>query len=367
MIAKNEERNLPRCLASVQGVVDEIILVDTGSTDKTVKVAQTYGARVFAHVWQDDFARARNASLEPATGDWILALDADEELEPDTRVRLRSVLEGTDADGLFVCQRNFLPPRALAAYGDVKYVRLFRRRPGFAYELPLHEQIVPSILRQQGRLAETDLVIWHYGYAQPVVQGQENRLQRNVRVLEQALLSDPRNVFLCASLGLVYKQAGQEALAATHLQRALEMGAENLPEQMLAEVFFTRAQLARMQGNLPLALESAGASARLGGPSGLNALNFSAQINLQIGEQEVQAAQAVAQQQPANAAESEAQLLAGQQHLRRAHQAFRQAGAAFDELRGHPLLNPAARPEVEAALERCQGIIRSMAAYGKAA
>ena len=367
MIAKNEEKNLPRCLSSVEGVVDEIIMVDTGSTDGTVALAQAYGARVFHHAWQDDFAQARNASLAQATGDWTLVLDADEELEPGARARLRQVVESTPADGLFVCQRNYLSPRALAAYGDVMYVRLFRRRPGVVYELPLHEQVVPSILRQQGRLLTSDLVIWHYGYATPVVQGQENRLQRNIRVLEQALVHDPQNAFLCASLGLVYQQAGQETAAADYLQRAVKLGTEKLPEAMLSEVFLARAQLARKDGNVPLALEYAQTGARLGGAGGVNALNFVAQVTLQVGEQEILAAQQAVLERPANESEPAAQLEAGHRHLRQAHQAFQQACTAFGELRDHPLLNPAAKGEVEAALVRCQTVLRSTAACAETA
>ena len=133
MIAKNEEKYLGRCLASVRGVVDEIILVDTGSTDRTAEIAQSFGARVGHHAWQDDFSEARNASLELATGDWILALDADEELAPASRERLRPVVEMTEAEGVLICLRSFFPPTALCQYMDVQWVRLFRHRRDFFY------------------------------------------------------------------------------------------------------------------------------------------------------------------------------------------------------------------------------------------
>lgn len=83
MIVKNEQETLAKCLNSVKGIVDEMIIVDTGSTDKTPKIAQQFGAKVHSFNWCDDFAKARNASLSYATGQWILVLDADEILDPE--------------------------------------------------------------------------------------------------------------------------------------------------------------------------------------------------------------------------------------------------------------------------------------------
>lgn len=366
MIAKNEAKNLPRCLASVAGVVDEIILVDTGSTDETVKLATACGAKVFHHIWQDDFALARNASLASATGDWILVLDADEELEPSSKARLRSALSATTAAGLSVCQRNFFSAKALATYGDVIFVRLFRNLPGLGYELALHEQIEPSILRQNGRIEPSDLVIWHYGYTQPVVQGQENRFRRNIRVLEKELSRSPQNAFLCASLGLVYYQVKETALAETYLQRVQALGAEALPTELLAEVFLTRALIARKNDDLPLATELAQASVDLGGPGALNALNFLAQAHWQAGELALAAAQQSVRAAPRSAGESLAQMQAGRAHLARARLAFGRAYEAFSRLRHHPQLNPAAAGEVDETLGRCQTLLASAAALSPA-
>ena len=94
MIVKNEEANLGRCLESVKGVADEIIIVDTGSTDRTVEIARQHGAKIVSHQWDDDFAVARNVSLRAATSDWILVLDADEALdEEDAAASARSCAE----------------------------------------------------------------------------------------------------------------------------------------------------------------------------------------------------------------------------------------------------------------------------------
>ncbi|RLB04217.1 MAG: glycosyltransferase, partial [Deltaproteobacteria bacterium] len=84
MIVKNEEKMLPKCLESIREVADEIIIVDTGSTDNTVAIAESFGAKVYFHPWEKDFSKHRNQSLSYATGDWILQIDADETLEPES-------------------------------------------------------------------------------------------------------------------------------------------------------------------------------------------------------------------------------------------------------------------------------------------
>ena len=92
MIVKNEEENLPRCLASVEGIFDEIIVVDTGSTDRTKEIAREFGAKVFDFEWIDSFAAARNEALSHATGDYAFWLDADDVVEPVERVKLLALL-----------------------------------------------------------------------------------------------------------------------------------------------------------------------------------------------------------------------------------------------------------------------------------
>src|SRR4051795_2389135 len=94
MIVKNEQENLPACLESVRGLFDEIVVVDTGSTDRTMEIALEFGARVFDFVWVDDFAAARNAALARATGDYAFWLDADDVLDPPQRAKLQALLEG---------------------------------------------------------------------------------------------------------------------------------------------------------------------------------------------------------------------------------------------------------------------------------
>ena len=108
MIVKNEADNLPRCLNSVANIVDEIIIVDTGSTDKTVEIAERYNARVYHHPWENSFSKARNYSLKYATCDWILYLDADEELSKEDAPRLKEIVKGNNYTVIsFVIKNKF--------------------------------------------------------------------------------------------------------------------------------------------------------------------------------------------------------------------------------------------------------------------
>ncbi|WP_218080254.1 glycosyltransferase [Anthocerotibacter panamensis] len=103
MIVRDEEALLPRCLESVQGIVDEIIIVDTGSTDRIVEIASSYGAKVFYYEWTDDFAAARNVSLSYAISGWILVLDADEALTQSFRSSVKEVLKNSNNFTAYMC------------------------------------------------------------------------------------------------------------------------------------------------------------------------------------------------------------------------------------------------------------------------
>ena len=99
MIVRDEQENLPRCLGSVRGLFDEIVVVDTGSKDRTVEIARSFGARVFHFTWVDDFAAARNAALQHATGEYAFWIDADDLLEPPERVKLEALLRSLSREG----------------------------------------------------------------------------------------------------------------------------------------------------------------------------------------------------------------------------------------------------------------------------
>ena len=223
MIVKNEEANLARCLNSVLDIVDEMIIVDTGSTDSTLEIAAAYQAKIYHHVWKNDFSEARNVSLENATREWILILDGDEELTSDVRSNLKSILAQTDAEAIVFKVRNFQPPGSLSDYNDSPQIRAFRNRPSYRYQQRVHNQIGIAISSHGGKLAhhEEELMLWHYGYIQSKVQGDEDRIERSLRMLEEAVNQEPNNIYLNAKLAIIYFHHGDHSLAYTYGYRVL--------------------------------------------------------------------------------------------------------------------------------------------------
>src|SRR5262245_30111600 len=133
LVTRNEEQSLPRVLKSVAGLADEVVVADTGSTDRTVALAQQHGARVLPFAWDDDFAAGRNFALDQATGDWVLWLNPDEELLSASHDLVRQSVARDDAFAYGVVVQELLQPEAQAPLPTSLQVRLFRRRPEVHY------------------------------------------------------------------------------------------------------------------------------------------------------------------------------------------------------------------------------------------
>lgn len=215
MIVKDEEELLPHCLASVQGAVDEIIVVDTGSSDRSAEIAQQYGAVVVGFEWCEDFAAARNAGLERASGDWILFLDADEALDRAAREQIMSWTTVSGCDGLFLNIHNYTGTGQQGVTVN-PVLRLFRNAPEHRFEGRIHEQIAGAICRRNPEAAfhVTDMVIHHYGYQTAIVE-RKDKVNRNVRLLQQAVEEEPGQPFHHYNLGVEYLRVGEA-------ERALE-------------------------------------------------------------------------------------------------------------------------------------------------
>ncbi len=185
-IAKNEEKNIAASIASLGVQVAEIIVVDTGSTDNTVAVAERLGARVYRYEWQDNFAAARNFALSKATGDWVILLDADESFTQATAGNIsRAVAEAADADGLLVQLVNY--DKDKQEIMDYFYqLRLVKNQSGIHYEGAIHEELVwpkgsrPNIKRLPPELLE----IYHTGYSSSISQ---QKLERNLKMLQKEI------------------------------------------------------------------------------------------------------------------------------------------------------------------------------------
>ena len=154
LVTRNEEKNIERALRSVAGVADEMVVVETGSADRTAAVASGLGARVLPFAWQDDFSAARNFAVGAATGDWILFLNPDEELSADGRERLPACLAREDAVGFVVRVRDQLRADRPDYAAQTDQFRLFRRSAAVRYRGRLHpspETPPEELARRQGK------------------------------------------------------------------------------------------------------------------------------------------------------------------------------------------------------------------------
>lgn len=216
MIVRDEEQNLARCLESVREVVDEVCVVDTGSTDATVEIAHRHGARVEHFEWCDDFSAARNASLGMATGDWVLVLDADEAIEdPAARSRLEAFAAAhpRKAGQVVVVDRQ--------EQGDLRsrVSRFLPRVMRPAYEGCFHEQ--PCFGRRPAVAASTDLEVIHYGY-RPDAIAARGKLERNCRYIERQLAEAPEDPYLWYQLGRTRMVGADHEGALDAFTRALD-------------------------------------------------------------------------------------------------------------------------------------------------
>lgn len=222
IIARNEEDCITDCINSVRRLVQEIILVDTGSGDRTAEAASRAGAKVFTYAWNDDFAAARNFSLDQAAGHWILVLDADEIMEPVKPDQFRSLLEAPGVEGYFVNIQSYLGD-GLGATRD-QVVRLFKNRPEYRFEGAIHEQVAISIKRRNNGegLVFSNLLVHHFGYLDRQVQ-HKNKRRRNISVILKALADNPEDPFLHYSLGIEYYQSGDTAGGNGQMEKALSL------------------------------------------------------------------------------------------------------------------------------------------------
>ncbi|RCK72782.1 MAG: Glycosyl transferase, group 2 family protein [Anaerolineae bacterium] len=257
MIVKNEEANLPHCLDSVKDVVDEIIIVDTGSTDRTKEIALSYGAKLYDFEWIDDFSAARNFSLEKATGEWILVLDADEKLEKRTAKKLRELAKVSDVDAYVMIQQNFRSSQIQPVL-DFQTIRFFRNCSYYRFRGRYHEGVHHSIQEHNGKIAldRQELVILHDGYLQNTAQG-ELRRKRAIRHLKAILDDDPHDVWAHLKLGMELYHDGDKDEAYNHLIKLFQSGStvdlKHLPPIDTHEALVHLAQLAIYRGDFTLA------------------------------------------------------------------------------------------------------------------
>jgi glycosyltransferase involved in cell wall biosynthesis len=239
LIVRDEEPHLDACLRSLEGVVDEVVVVDTGSMDASVEIARSLGARVHQQPWADDFSRARNAALDRASGRWILYIDADERLRPVAR----SAVERLLADPKAVAYRLLLHPfRRSTPYREY---RLWRNDPRIRFQGVIHEKVMPAIeamaAAEGGRVADCELALDHVGYD----GDQARKHSRNLPLLRSQLAAEPDNAFNWRHLAAVLSALGRAEEAEHALERAVEVARASAEPDRHASLAY--ADLVRMR------------------------------------------------------------------------------------------------------------------------
>jgi tetratricopeptide (TPR) repeat protein len=207
MIVKDEEEMLPGCLEAIREGVDEMVIVDTGSTDRTVEIAESFGATVLHFPWNGSFADARNVSLEAATGDWIVYLDADEHLIREDVPLLRDAVRRTWREGFYLVETNYTGGDESGHAVTHTALRVFRNRPEYRFEGRIHEQktqSMPTYLPE--RFETTRIRLKHYGYLKNRLL-EKDKSTRNIELLEQERRENP-SPFNAFNLGSEYMALG---------------------------------------------------------------------------------------------------------------------------------------------------------------
>jgi tetratricopeptide (TPR) repeat protein len=214
MILKNEEKFLPGCLKTVKGLVDEIIVVDTGSTDRTMEIAREYGAKIYEHPWQNDFSFHRNQSIDYATGDWILIIDADEELDPSEHNLIRSAISRKNIDAItFVVYNKIQGGRT----GFLNSHRMFRSGKGYHYSGIVHNQLI-----MDGISLSSQFKVFHHGYGLSEEQMRAKGRRTEALLLKQ-IEENPNNAFAHFNLAQIYRGLGDPPKSLVHAMKVIEL------------------------------------------------------------------------------------------------------------------------------------------------
>ncbi|MGF1673726.1 MAG: glycosyltransferase [Rivularia sp. (in: cyanobacteria)] len=237
MIVKNEESTLSKCLSSAKKFVNEIVILDTGSTDKTVSIAQGFGAKIHHFEWCNDFSAARNEALKYVTGDWILVLDADETLAPEIIPQLREAIQREEY--LLI---NLVRDEIGAVQSPYSMVsRLFRNHPDIHFSRPYHALVddsVSSILLKEPHWQIgyiPGIAILHSGYQQSEIN-QKDKFARAKAAMEEFFATHPSDAYVCSKLGALYIDLGEIPQGIQLLSKGVTLADENY--EILYELYY---------------------------------------------------------------------------------------------------------------------------------
>lgn len=244
MIVRDEEEMLPGCLEPVAPYVDEIVVVDTGSQDGTVEIARAFGATVIPFPWNGSFADARNVSLDAATGDWILYLDADEHMVAEDAPLLRSLIGRTWREGFHLAWTSYTGGDETGPAVAHLALRLFRNRPEYRFQGRIHEQKtdrMPTYLPE--RFETVPIRVLHYGYLKSRINDRA-KSRRNLELLEREQAESP-SPFVAFNLGSEYVRLGEPDRARAHFEQAWAELGERWQDTGYAAILVSRLASAR--------------------------------------------------------------------------------------------------------------------------
>ena len=250
MIVKDEGNSLEWCLDNVKDYVDEIIIVDTGSKDNTIKIAENFGAKIIEHEWKDDFSEARNVSLKYATKDWILVLDADEKISEKDFNKITSLLSNKEkSDAFYLIQRNYLikgilssadassvdddyeESRGYIGWSPSEVIRIFRNNKGFLFSNVIHESIKQSVLDKKGVIKHTDIPIHHFKERKKD-SFKQDKTEKYFELCKKQIELTPDDPKAYYDLGLMYQSVENLENALDCFERAFDlMSSETLENE----------------------------------------------------------------------------------------------------------------------------------------
>jgi glycosyltransferase involved in cell wall biosynthesis len=275
MIVRDEEKFLAQCLDSAKDFADEIIIVDTGSKDKTVEIAKKYTDKIYFFEWCDDFSKARNESIRHAAKDWILFLDADEVIEKEDFAKIKQAIK-SDVKAFRLNIVN------ITGSGDKVFglVRLFRNNEGFYFRNRIHELVDDSITEKGFEIKELDARIMHYGLLNRDESAIKNKIKMYISLVLKQAEDTPDNPRYAHQAGMAYMQLNEFELALKYLKQAAELN----PHYKL--IYSDIAKVYLKKGMVKEAVESYKKSADLNpdNPSPLNNLAVLYGINGETGK-----------------------------------------------------------------------------------
>lgn len=257
IIVKDEEESLPGCLESIRSVASQIVVVDTGSSDKTTDIALKYGADVYEFEWVNDFSAARNKSLKYCKCEWILYLDADERLtEESTDMLIEYLVQADEKVGAYTVKiiSNYIDDDGKIAEHKGSYPRLFRNLgyPRISFIGKVHEQISPSIFENGYDIEDSKLTIIHEGYM-GTREEMNQKVAKNLNILAEHVRQEPQNAYAWYQLGHTLFQMQILDKALECLDFALICG--NLSPFLSANTAFSIAKIHIKNKNFGKALE----------------------------------------------------------------------------------------------------------------